>query len=361
MTREHLVDKLQQLTQIVAPSGHEEPMIRFMTEEFRKIGFTANVDLLGNVIVSVGSGTEGGVVVSAHMDEIGVIITDIDDHGFLRVQRIGGVPERALVGRSIMLDGENGLIQGTVGIKAHHLTSQTEKYVVTPIDSLYVDIGASSRDEAQALGVFPGTVGTYAPVFWERGGRVFAKALDNRIQCLALLQLAQKLRQNPPKYPVALIASVQEEFNIRGIVPAVTRIKPKIHICLDIFPATDVPDLATYPGIRLGSGPVVGMYSFHGRGTLNGLLPHPKLVQRVIQVARNLGIDLQRGTFFGGLLESSYTQVLADGVAAVDVCIPVRFTHAPIESASLMDVELEVNLLAHLLASGLDDLDLTRF
>jgi putative aminopeptidase FrvX len=351
---------LRELTDISAPSGSEDAMVACMASRLGDLGLRPEIDVLGNVTVHLGgAAAAGGLLISAHMDEVGFVVTRIDPDGFLSIQRIGGLEERVLASRAVVLLGERGPVRGVIGSKAHHLVRPEEKYVVTPVDRAYVDVGARSRADALALGLEIGVAGTYAPSFIEQGSRVFAKALDDRIQCLALLRLAQRLRGRDLPWPVSLVASVQEEFNIRGVVPAVRRLRPSMHVCLDIVPAPDAPGHDS-PGVHLGAGPAVGMYSFHARGTLNGLLPHPGLKRALLDLARESGLPVQRSVFHGGLTESSYAQVVGAGVAAVDLSIPVRYTHSPFESADLADMEAELALLERFVTGGPARVDLAR-
>jgi putative aminopeptidase FrvX len=138
---------------------------------------------------------------------------------------------------------------------------------------------------------------------------------------------------------VHLLFSVQEEFNLRGAVPAAAALAPDICLQLDLSVATDTPDLAGRGEVRLGAGPVMSLMSFHGRGTLNGLLPHPALVALAGRAAAEEGIALQRTAFTGALTETSYVQLLGAGVACLDLGFPCRSTHSAAETCDLADLE----------------------
>jgi putative aminopeptidase FrvX len=135
------------------------------------------------------------------------------------------------------------------------------------------------------------------------------------------------------------VGSVQEEFNLRGAMVAAQSIKPLAAISIDLVAASDTPDIAEGNGVRVGAGPVLGTYTFHGRGTLNGLIPHPKLVNVVDKSAKDSKITLQRHATMGLLTDASYVQLVGEGVACVDLALPTRYTHSGVESCSLNDLE----------------------
>jgi len=232
---------------------------------------------------------------------------------------------------------------------------------VVEIPDLFVDIGAHSKDEAMALGVYPGAPVTYHGFFQEMpGGQIAGKALDNRAGCFVLLQVLRLLAGKAIPATVYLVGSVQEEFNIRGVVPAAFALNPDLAIGLDVSIACDTPDLKGHADIAFGGGPVIGHYTFHGRGTLCGLIPNPKLRQYMADTAERLGIAVQHSVFLGGLSDTSYLAVVREGIPAVDLALPIRYTHAPIEVGSLPDMEQLILLLCAALEGINASLDLCR-
>lgn len=331
---------IRELSDLSALSGHEEPVIAYMKERLAPHADKLEVDPLGNVICHIrGRNPEQGrpAMIFAHMDELGLMVRKIEPNGYIRFVRVGGVVERVLQGQRVVFTGDNGLVYGTIGVKAHHVTPAEDKYKVVPFDQCYIDIGASSAAEAEERGVRVGTPITYAPSFADVGDFVSGKALDNRVGCAMLLALAERFAAERPAIDVALVATVQEEFNIRGAVPAAYALNPAFAVCLDIAVAHDTPDLADRANLELGGGPVIGYYSFHGRGTLGGLIPNPKLCKGFEAVARAAGIPFQRNVFFGGLGDSSFLQLVREGIPAVDIGFACRYTHTPVETVSLSD------------------------
>lgn len=347
------MERLQKLTALPGISGHEDAVIRYMKQHFAAGADHVTVDWIGNVIARVGP--ERGaprVMVFAHMDELGLLVRSIDGAGYLRVERLGGVPEKSLQAQRVVVHGARGPLPGAIGTKAHHLTPPEEKAQGLSVLELYVDVGAGSKAEAESMGIRTGTPITYAPVFERLGNNLIsAKTLDNRAGCWTLLRLLDRLRQAGVPPTVYLVATVQEEFNLQGAMVAAKAIEPDLAIALDIALATDTPDLTGRSEIALGKGPVIQTYAFHGRGTLAGLIPNPHLVERVANTAVQASIPHQFGVMVGGLTDASYLHLAGKGIPAIDLGFPTRYTHAPIETCSLHDLDLLVNLLHVFLSS----------
>jgi len=357
------LDQLQQMCHISALSGHEEDMIAFMKGKMSRYLSDIRVDRLGNVIgLKEGKSPSGPkVMIFAHMDEVGFMVRKIEPNGFIRITRVGGIPEKSLPAQRLVLRGSKGDVFGVIGPKSHHLTPPEEKYKVVQVNDLYVDIGAHSKAEAEGMGIYPGTPVTYHGFFQEMAGGQFAgKSLDNRAGCFVLLQVLRLLAGRDLAATVHFVASVQEEFSIRGVVPAAFAINPDMAIGLDVSVACDTPDLDALSDIRFGGGPVIGHYTFHGRGTLCGLIPNPRLRQYMAETAARLNIPVQHSVFLGGLGDTSFLTLVREGIPAVDMAFPVRYTHAPIEVGSLPDMEQLIILLVAAI-EGIDSgLDLSR-
>ena len=357
------LEQLERMCHLSALAGHEEDMIAFMKQEMQKHLSDVRVDRLGNVIgTKPGTDPSGPkVMIFAHMDEVGFMVRKIDADGFIRVTRVGGIPEKSLPAQRLVLRGSKGPVTGIIGPKSHHLTPAEEKFKVVQINDLFVDIGAHSKQEAEQMGIQVGTPATYKGFFEEMPGGQFAgKALDDRAGCFVILQLARLLAKKDIPATVYFVGSVQEEFNIRGVVTAGFAVNPDIGIGVDIGLSCDTPDLKTYSDIHFGGGAVIGHYTFHGRGTLNGLIPHPKLRDFITATAEKNHIPAQHSVFLGGLGDSSYLAVIREGVPCVDVGFPARYTHSPIEVAYAPDMENLITLLAASLEAIDSKLDLSR-
>jgi putative aminopeptidase len=355
--------RLEKLSAITAPSGHEDPMIAVMREEMQRVTEDVQIDRLGNVIARLpATDPTGGkpVMVFAHMDELGFIVRRIEPDGFLRLERLGGIPERTAPARPVMVKTPAGYLMGVIGHKSHHFTQPDEKYAVIKIHDLYVDLGVRTRQAVLGLGVEVGAPVTYAQFFLARDDTVFAKSLDNRGGCEILLEALEGLAALRRERDIYFVSTVQEEFNLRGVLTSLPLIAPEIAVCIDVVVACDTPDLSDVSDTRLGGGPAISKYTFHGRGTLGGLIPNPRLVSYFRSSADNNGIPYQLNVSMGLLTDASFLQVKGEGVHCIDIGFPARYTHAPVESASIMDMSNTVELIVKALSKLPADLDLRR-
>lgn len=357
--------ELETLCAIPAISGQEDKLVTEVVARLKDTGAQLHVDRLGNVTATFsGRRTQRSLLLFAHLDEIGLIVKGIDKNGYLRVERIGGVPEKTLLGTFVdvhTIDNKKS-VTGCMGCYSHHITPPEKKMSVPSIKEMYIDIGCESREEVLSLGIEVGCMVTYTPTFRKSGShRVVSKALDNRMAVYILLRLAEHLRDNPPDATIHLCFSVQEEFNIRGCLPVFERLRPEAAICLDITPAFDTPETMGSGEVVLGAGPAVLYFNFHGRGTLGGLLPNPKLTAYIREKAEEKDIYCQHDVVIGVITDDAFTQLTGtEGVAMAHISVPIRYSHSPIETLDLRDLEDTV-VLCQAVADGFDDkLDLER-
>jgi putative aminopeptidase FrvX len=334
---------------IPAISGYENPIAHFMEKAFLNCALTSTIDVLGNCIATV-EGTDTGlpsVMVFGHMDQLGFLVRNIEENGFLRLERLGGVPERVMPACDICVITRDGApINGVIGLKSHHVTPAEEKYVVKKVSDSYVDIGATSREQVKSLGIDVGSPVVYTPKFIELLNQTFcATSLDNRIACSVVLELAKKLTEKPIKNTVHLAGTVQEEFNDRGAVLAARAKQPAIAICIDVCIEYGTPDLKGQGEVFMGKGPVISLYNFHGRGTLNGVIPNRDMVRLFERASETSGIPIQRSISIGLLTDLAYVQFEGFGLKAIDIGVPCRYTHSPAEICSMVDIEQTIDLI----------------
>ncbi|MCL2856112.1 MAG: M42 family peptidase [Oscillospiraceae bacterium] len=343
-------ERLRKLTALVGISSREDDVVKYMAGAFLQCTDNVEVDMLGNVTAAFLSGHVDAqkIIFFAHMDEVGMMVKKVEDNGFLRLERLSAVNSHVLLGAVYNVRTHNGkLIKGVIGAKAHHVMSAEEKSRLPEISQLFLDIGCRSAREAEELGVTAGCVVAFEHQFVEMPGNIVAtKSLDDRVGLVVLLGLADHLKGKSLPFDVYLTASVQEEFSIRGIMPAVRKIDPDIAIGIDITPAADTPDLAGFNESKLGGGPALTYYNYHGRGTLNGIIPNEKLVQFFEATCNKESITFQREVCRGVLNETAYIAISGEkGVATASVCIPTRYAHTPVEAACLDDIAATTKLL----------------
>ena len=358
MIRETLIE----LMLIPGLSGYETRVAAAIAAHLDRMGLPHSSDRLGNLICTMpGDPALPSVMIFTHMDQLGFIVRKVEESGLIRLERLGGVPERALAAQAVVLCTDHGDLPGVIANKSHHATTPDEKYRVLPYSELYVDAGFACKAEATAAGVRIGTPVCYAPRVLElAGGRIAGTSVDDRAGCAALLALAAA-RVGKPGPTLHLVWSVQEEYNLRGVLPAATRTAPDIALQIDLLLACDTPDMESRGDVTLGGGPGISLYSFHGRGTLNGVIPHPALVHLIEDAAQSAGLPLQRSAHTGALTDLSYIQFSGrEGVACLDVGFPMRYSHSALEVVDPEDVSRLVTLLDTALCAITPDLRLTR-
>ena len=337
---------LMGLMMIPGLSGHEDRVRRDLRSRLDAIGVESRSDRLGNLVAHFpGEGLR--VLLFTHMDQLGFIVRQIEADGLIRLERLGGVPERALAAQEVLVCvGEGRDVSGIIANKSHHATTPSEKYQVTPYAELYVDTGLSSASEVEAAGIRIGSPVVYAPQAVElSNNRICGTSIDDRAGCAVLLEVARLLKNRTSGPPVDLAFTVLEEFNLRGALPLAQSLLPDIAIQLDLMLATDTPDMEARGEMVLGGGPGMSMYSFHGRGTLNGVIPHPAMVDLFERAANAKHIPLQRSAQVGVLTDLSYVQLVGEGVASIDMGFPMRYSHSARELCDLTDLVSLAKLL----------------
>ncbi len=355
-------DLLTELMLIPGLSGYEQRVARAIATHLDAIGLPHTSDRLGNLSCTIpGDPALPSVMIFTHMDQLGFIVRKIEASGLIRLERLGGVPERALPSQAVTLSTDQGDIAGVIANKSHHATTPDEKYKVLPYADLYVDAGFASKAEAEAAGIRIGTPVTYLPrVVPLHGTRLAGTSVDDRAGCAVLLALA-KARQGKPGPTLHLVWSVQEEFNLRGVLPAAIALAPAIALQIDLLLACDTPDMTGRGEVTLGGGPGISLYSFHGRGTLNGVIPHPAIVRLMETAAESAGLPLQRSAHTGALTDLSYLQFMGpEGIACLDVGFPMRYSHSSLEVVDTADLDQLATLLDTALDQITPALQLTR-
>lgn len=355
-------DLLTELMLIPGLSGHESRVAKAIAAHLDRLQIPHRSDRLGNLIATIpGDPKLPSVMIFTHMDQLGFIVRKVEATGLIRLERLGGVPERALPAQAVTIATDHADIPGLIANKSHHATTPEEKYKVLPYTDLYVDAGFASADQAHTAGVKIGTPVTYRPnVIPLHGTRLAGTSVDDRAGCAVLLALAKarKSRKGPTLH---LVWSVQEEFNLRGVLPAATALQPDIALQIDLLLACDTPDMAHRGEVTLGGGPGISLYSFHGRGTLNGVIPHPALVRLMEEAAATANLPLQRSAHTGALTDLSYIQFMgSEGVACLDVGFPMRYSHSALEVVDTQDLDQLATLLDTALDHITPDLSLTR-
>ena len=325
-------------------SGHEQPVVARLIELLRPLVDRLEVDSYGNLLATrLSSGSAPHLMVSAHSDEIGLLVKSIEPDGFLRIEKIGGVIESLLVGRHVRVRGYRGVI----GVKAGHLQTSEERRCVPSVRDLYIDLGLDSADQVRALGIEVGDAVAYDEPLEELANpdRLSGKALDNRVSCAVLVLLLQRLAGTPLPCTLTAVVTVQEEVGLRGAQMAAYRLAPTAAIVVDTVPAGGTPDLDSHRdlGIRIGAGPVLALAS--GMDSSSGHLANPAMRHFLRQVARQAGVPVQLALFPHSTSDVAAVHLARGGIPAAVVNIPRRYAHSPVETLDLNDVAATLVLL----------------
>lgn len=347
---------LEHLMLIPGLSGHEDRVRRAIAAHLAEFGLSSRCDTLGNLIATLDGDPEApSVMLFAHTDQLGFVVRKIEASGLVRVERLGGVPEKVLPSLPVLFCiGEGRDRVGVFANKSHHATPPEEKYKVVPYADLFIDVGVDDAAAVRTMGIEIGTPVVYEPrVLNLSETRVAGTSVDDRAGCAVVIEVARALQASRKRPTVHFVFAVQEEFNLRGAMVAAYALAPSIAVQLDLALTSDTPDMQHRGEVVLGGGPAMSLYSFHGRGTLNGTIPHPALVHLFETTAKAAGIPLQRTAHVGALTDSSYVQLVRDGVACIDLCFPSRYAHTSLEVCDLNDLAG----LADLLVRGIGSVD----
>ena len=333
-----LKDILHQMLLTASPSGSEEQLTTLFAEQIRPFVDEVYTDVNGNCIAhKKGSGPK--VMLMAHADEIGLMISYIDDRGFLYFKEIGGIDTNILPGQRVSIMGQQGPVSGVIGKKPIHLQDKSENTKQLEPEDLWIDIAA--KDKADALSkVQIGDVATLqgSPVLLN-GTLLLSRSLDDKIGLAVLMGLAQNLQSIHTDKDIYLVASVQEELGARGAKMITEAIRPDVGIAIDVTHATDYPTMspAKDGDISLGKGAVIPMGPNMSKG----------INQQLINLAKSNGIPYQieaiarpTGT------DAREIQVAGTGIRTGLISIPCRYMHTPSEVVSLADADSAIDLLS---------------
>lgn len=342
--KESLYSLLKKLTEAIGPSGYEDSIRDIVIDELKSYADSLWVDSLGNVIaVKKGSRGSARLMIAAHMDEIGLIISYIDERGFLRFQPIGGVSERTLLGQRIVIKTFNGnIVRGVIGTKPPHIMKPEEMKQVPDGKDLYIDIGVSSRAEVERLGITIGNIAVFERDLTTLGTSdvIVGKALDDRVGVAAMIEAFKAIDGND--VDVYAVATVQEEVGLKGARVAAYSISPHIALALDVTVASDVAGVSEQDWItQLGKGPAIKVVD--GRAA-SGLIAHPAVRNKLIEIAKQYGIPYQLEVLHGGTTDASIIALNKEGVPAATISIPTRYIHSPAEIANLNDIVMASKL-----------------
>jgi putative aminopeptidase FrvX len=331
---------LKELSEAIGVSGNEDAVRKIIADAVRDHVDQLRSDTIGNLFAvkkargarRAGSGLK--VMIAAHMDEVGLMITSADGSGGLRFSPVGGMDDRILPGKVLLVGPDR--IPGVIGVKPVHLLKRDEGGQVLKMDSMVIDIGASSKEEAEKL-VKPGHVATFATHYRKVGRTVTGKAFDDRAGCAVLVEL---LRGERFPFELHAVFTVQEEVGLRGAQVAASAVEPDCAFALEGTVCDDMPkEQDVSPTTELGKGPAISLMD-------RSAFADRRLVDHLVATAEKQGIPYQfrqpsvtGGTDAGAIVRSKA------GVPSAPVSVPCRFIHSPVARLSLDDFENTVRLM----------------
>ncbi|MFP3895900.1 MAG: M42 family metallopeptidase [Anaerolineales bacterium] len=325
---------IKKLVETYGPSGNEEQIRGLIEETIREHVDEIRVDTMGNLIAhKEGTGNGKRVMVAAHMDEIGLVVTHIDDDGFARFGRVGGVSPVTLVGNRVRFaDGTTGVIGWEKWLRSSKLPKWEE---------LFIDVGATSQKDCP---INVGDIAGFVRSFTDMDKRLVAKSMDNRIGCAVVIQTL--LKMDTPPHDIHFVFTVQEELGTRGAMPATFDIEPDVAVAVDVTMVGDTPE-AHPMAVSLGDGPAIKVMD-------SGMLTHPGVKRWMIQTAEETDIAYQLEVLERGSTDARAMQLSRTGVAAGCLSIPSRYVHTPSEMVDYGDVQGSVDLLSAMLSKEID-------
>lgn len=328
---------LKQLTEAFGPSGYEDNIRKLVMAEVKPLADEIKVDALGNLIArkkpsKVTKDTKK-IMIAAHMDEIGIMVSHVDDHGFVRFTSIGGVfGKYVLGGRVRFLNG----VQGVIGYDRFDKPHETPT-----LDKVYIDVGATSKKDCP---VKVGDVAAFDRPFVEMDNRFVAKSMDDRVGVLVAIETLRALKSTP--HDVYFVFTTQEEVGTRGAGTSAFGVDPDVGIAIDVTASADTPN-AMKMEMVLGKGPCVKIKD-------SGALSDPRVVQWMISTAEKNKIPYQREVLLFGGTDAHAMQMTRAGVPAGCLSIPTRYVHSPSEMVDLIDVQNSVKLMVAILKTPID-------
>jgi putative aminopeptidase FrvX len=332
---------LKQLLDTPGPSAFEAAPARAWRAEAQSFADSVQADVSGNSIALLDSGSAPRLMLAGHIDEIGVMITHVDDEGYLSFDTIGGWDHQVFVGQRVLLLGRRGQVTGVVGKKAVHLMEREEREKVSKVEDLWIDIGAGNRSEAEGR-IRIGDPGVLAAGVLEfPNGRLVSRCIDNRIGAFVVLETLRLLARDRARASVAAVATTREEIAATGggARSSAHRLEPDVAIVVDVTHATDYPGLEKrkHGDYRLGSGPAIS----------RGASVSELVFEMLVQTAEAEGIPYT----IEAASRDTHTDAEAifnahRGVATALVSVPNRYMHSPNEMVALEDLDRTSYLLA---------------
>ncbi|WP_099352040.1 M42 family metallopeptidase [Fredinandcohnia onubensis] len=337
---------LKDLTDAKGIPGNEREPREVMKKYITPYSDEISYDGIGSIIAKKAGNAEGPkVMIAGHLDEVGFMVTQIDDKGFLRFQTVGGWWSQVMLAQRVTVVTNKGEITGVIGSKPPHILSAEARKKPVEIKDMFIDIGASSREQAHEFGVKPGdqVVPYFEFTVMNNEKMLLAKAWDNRIGCAIAIDVLKYLENEEHPNVVYGVGCVQEEVGLRGAKTAATMIKPDIAIAVDVGIAGDTPGISEKEAMsKMGEGPQIILYDA-------SMVSHKGLRDFVVGVADELSIPYQFDAIAGGGTDAGAIHITLEGVPSLAITIATRYIHSHAGILHRDDYENAVKLIAEVI------------
>lgn len=337
---------LKDLTDAKGVPGNEREAREVMQKYISPYSDEVSTDHLGSLIAKkVGQAGGPKVMVAGHLDEVGFMVTRIDDNGFLYFQTLGGWWNQVMLAQRVSVVTRHGDVTGVIGSKPPHILTAEQRKKPVEIKDMFIDIGASSKEEAEEFGVRPGD--SIVPYFdftvMNNEKMLLAKAWDNRIGCAIAIDVLKELKGEDHPNEVYGVGTVQEETGLRGARTSAHAIKPDIGFGVDVGIAGDMPGVSDKEAAaQLGDGPQIILYDA-------SMISHKGVRDLVVDTAESLDIPFQYDSLAGGGTDSGSIHLTADGVPSLSITVPTRYIHSHAAMLHRDDYENAVKLIVEVI------------
>jgi endoglucanase len=339
---------LKALSEAPGPPAFEEEVRRIVVAEYTALGASIEYDGLGSVLATLPGSADGPrIMVTAHMDEVGLMVQHITPDGFIRVKILGGILEQALPDQRWTILGRNGPITAITGLRTTHVLPASQRGVVWSLDDTFLDVGATSREEVERMGIRPGDgIAPRSDFLVLPNGRYAGKAWDDRVGLGVMIAAARRIRAEGARIPaqVVWVATTQEEIGLRGAQTAVQKARPDLGISIEAGVSADYPAIGpTQAQERLGSGPGIFLLD-------SSMIPNRKLRDFFFDVAQEARIPLQPNVLTGYGEDGAEIQRFDSGRPSVNMTVPTRYLHGHTGLIQRSDFDRAVELLVQVLS-----------
>ena len=339
------VELLRELSDQFGVSGFEGEVRDWIYANIKDRADDIQIDVLGNLMATINPGTDLIIMLDAHMDEIGIMVSYLEEGGFLRFAPIGGWDPRILPAQQVVIRSRDGKkYRGVIGASPPHIQTPEEQKQALKVEDLFVDIGVQSKEEILARGIDVGSPGNlHYPFQLLEKGRVMGKALDDRVGCAVLIRCLEYLWASRPDFTLVANFAVSEEVGLRGARTAAHQIRPDLALAIEGTVGADTPGIPAHKcPARLGKGPAISVAD-------NSIIVNPSLVTFTEEVAKTLNIPWQHKLPLFGSTDAGAIHITGKGVLTGIVSVPCRYIHSASSVLDIKDFEHTVSFVIELI------------